>query len=329
MKKERKRVLSRFLRRAAALCAAVSMLLGATSVSADAEQEIAYEIEYKEGKTRLTLIPSDPSHTVYYTSDGSKPTKSSEKYVSRLSAKKTALIRAAEYDENGKKVAVLRVELKLRCSAPALAAEKTEGGFLVRLSSETEGASIYYTTDGTKPTKSSALYSEPFPVEKGTTVRAYAVKSGLKSSTRVKTVIQKEIGEKQTDEYDAVSLEVLKRVNDCRAEHGAAPLEMDETLYRAAKLRAQELTVLYSHDRPNGTPCYTVLEDVGFAYRTTGENIAWTEGTLSTAEFAVGAWINSPTHFNNLVNDAYDLTGIYTCRVGKTTYWVQIFGKKL
>lgn len=330
MKKERNAVLFRFLRRITAVFAAFSVLLGAPVVFADTEKEIAYEIAYEEGITHLTLNPAKSSHTVYYTTDGSKPTKSSEKYVSRLSTKKGALIRAAEYDKNGKKVAVLRLELKLRCAAPVLSAEKSGKRFLVSLTSETEGAVIYYTTDGTKPTQSSARYSEPFSVKKGTTVRAYAVKSGEKSSKRVEITVNKEIAaEEKTAEYDALSLDVLKRINDCRAEHGAAPLKMDEDLYRAAKLRADEITVLYSHDRPNGTPCYTILEEVGFSYRTAGENIAWTEGSLSTAEFAVSAWINSKPHFENIVNDAYDVTGIYTRRVGNTTYWVQIFGKRL
>lgn len=330
MKKERKTVLFRFLRRSAGLFAAFSLLLGAPAVSAEAEQEIAHKIVYEEGRTRLTLTPSEASHTVYYTLDGSKPNKSSEKYVSRLSAKQATLVRAAEYDENGKKVAVLRVELKLRCSAPVLAAEKTEDGFLVSLSTATEGASIYYTTDGTKPTKSSALYREPFTVKKGTTVRAYAVKSGQKNSKRAETVVRKQTAAKEkSDKYDELSLDVLKRINDCRAENGVAPLEMDETLYRAAKLRADELTVLYAHDRPNGTPCYSILEEVGFSYRTMGENIAWTEGSLSTAEYTVSSWIASPAHLKNILNESFELTGIYAHRVGNTTYWVQIFAKKM
>ncbi len=54
--------------------------------------------------------------------------------------------------------------------------------FELTLSTDTEGASIYYTLDGTVPTKSSALYTEPLQISKITTLRAIAVKDGHLSS---------------------------------------------------------------------------------------------------------------------------------------------------
>lgn len=52
----------------------------------------------------------------------------------------------------------------------------------VTITSPTAGATIYYTTDGTIPTTSSTLYSEPFKVSQPTTVKAFATKEGLTSS---------------------------------------------------------------------------------------------------------------------------------------------------
>ncbi len=52
---------------------------------------------------------------------------------------------------------------------------------LVELSSVTEGAKIYYTLDGSRPTESSALYSTAIPVADKLTIRAIAVKDGNKS----------------------------------------------------------------------------------------------------------------------------------------------------
>ena len=52
----------------------------------------------------------------------------------------------------------------------------------VRLSSKTEGASIYYTTDGTPPTASSTLYAEPIHVSEDMTIKAIAVKDGMLNS---------------------------------------------------------------------------------------------------------------------------------------------------
>lgn len=52
----------------------------------------------------------------------------------------------------------------------------------VTITSATEGASIYYTTDGTAPSTSSTLYSEPFTVATACTVKAIAIKSGMTNS---------------------------------------------------------------------------------------------------------------------------------------------------
>ncbi len=52
----------------------------------------------------------------------------------------------------------------------------------VTLSCATEGASVYYTTDGTEPTKSSSLYKDPISVSATTTIKAIAFKDGLDDS---------------------------------------------------------------------------------------------------------------------------------------------------
>ena len=60
------------------------------------------------------------------------------------------------------------------------------GSFLdsqeVSLSCATEGATIYYTTNGNNPTTSSTVYSAPFTIDATTTVKAFAVKSGMSNS---------------------------------------------------------------------------------------------------------------------------------------------------
>ena len=52
----------------------------------------------------------------------------------------------------------------------------------VTISTATEGASVYYTTDGSAPTASSTLYTDPFTVSTTTTVKAIAIKEGMSDS---------------------------------------------------------------------------------------------------------------------------------------------------
>lgn len=77
--------------------------------------------------------------------------------------------------------------------APTLAApvitkdDKPSGGAAVEITA-TEGASIYYTIDGSTPTEASTLYSAAFDVNEGTTVKAIAVLGGLTSQVASLTI---------------------------------------------------------------------------------------------------------------------------------------------
>lgn len=55
-------------------------------------------------------------------------------------------------------------------------------GTKISLTTNTEGASIYFTTDGTDPTISSMKYEAPIVIDKDMTIKAIAVKDGLVSS---------------------------------------------------------------------------------------------------------------------------------------------------
>lgn len=59
---------------------------------------------------------------------------------------------------------------------------EVEAGTTVCLLSGTDGAAIYYTLDGTKPSKQSLHYTKPFTIEKDTIITAYVVKDGYDDS---------------------------------------------------------------------------------------------------------------------------------------------------
>ncbi len=66
-------------------------------------------------------------------------------------------------------------------TAPAAPVLSLEGG-TVTMTCSTQNAEIHYTTDGSAPSKDSAKYTAPVALEKGTTVRACAVRSGMDPS---------------------------------------------------------------------------------------------------------------------------------------------------
>lgn len=74
-------------------------------------------------------------------------------------------------------------------SRPAILPVETEEGWSVTLSADT-GATIYYTTDGTAPTSQSAVYTGPFSLSGGETVKAFAALSlnGGRSQVAEKTL---------------------------------------------------------------------------------------------------------------------------------------------
>jgi len=74
---------------------------------------------------------------------------------------------------------------KLSAAAPKIEIESFIGGKRITLTTQTDGADIYYTTDGTIPSESAALYAEPIEITETTTIKAVAVKNGMENSKPV------------------------------------------------------------------------------------------------------------------------------------------------
>lgn len=118
---------------------------------------------------------------------------------------------------------------------------------------------------------------------------------------------------------------ILNIVNAERAKAGVAPLVLNETMNKAAALRAKEIITLFSHTRPNGTLCFTVYGEFNISYNTAGENIAaGNSGAYDTAQ----QWINSQGHYENMIKAEYTEMGVgyaYSSSSEYGHYWVQLF----
>ena len=115
--------------------------------------------------------------------------------------------------------------------------------------------------------------------------------------------------------------EVFELVNAERVKRGLSVLTYDTVLERAANIRAVETKTLFSHTRPDGRSCFTALDEVGYSYRTAGENIAY--GQRSASE-VMNAWMNSEGHRANILGN-YTKIGIGVYENGGVIYWSQFF----
>lgn len=126
-----------------------------------------------------------------------------------------------------------------------------------------------------------------------------------------------------TTTEDSYVDEVIRIVNEERAKQGLQPLKKNNDLCKVAGIRATETTSLFSHTRPNGESCFTILKEYNISYMTVGENIA--AGQQTPAE-VMNAWMNSQGHRENIMNSSFGQIGVGVVKGGSYgIYWVQMF----
>ena len=116
--------------------------------------------------------------------------------------------------------------------------------------------------------------------------------------------------------------EVIRLVNEIRAENGLKALTYDWELSRVARYKSQDMkdNNYFSHTSPvYGTP-FQMIKNFGLTYRSAGENIA--KG-YSTPQAVVNGWMNSSDHRANILNANYTHIGVGYVAGGN--YWTQMF----
>ncbi|MBQ9783850.1 MAG: SafA/ExsA family spore coat assembly protein [Clostridia bacterium] len=116
--------------------------------------------------------------------------------------------------------------------------------------------------------------------------------------------------------------EVVRLVNEIRAEHGLKTLTYDWELSRVARYKSQDMrdNRYFSHTSPvYGSP-FQMMKSFGISYRSAGENIAKGQ---ATPQAVVNAWMNSSGHRANILNASYTHIGVGYVADGR--YWTQMF----
>lgn len=116
--------------------------------------------------------------------------------------------------------------------------------------------------------------------------------------------------------------EVLRLVNIERANEGLSELTTNTSLKNAAHQRAIEIKSVFSHSRPDGSSCFTVLGEFNVPYMAAGENIAYGQKTPAQV---VDGWMNSEGHRANILSSKFGKIGIGCYYNNGTYYWTQLF----
>jgi len=122
---------------------------------------------------------------------------------------------------------------------------------------------------------------------------------------------------------------VLEVTNQKRAENGLSSLTLNSKLSEAAQRKAGDMFAFnyWAHISPSGRSPWSFFQEVGYKYLYAGENLA---RDFMNSDSVIDAWMNSPSHRDNLLNPNYKEIGLSvvngTLNGVETTLVVQMFG---
>lgn len=135
----------------------------------------------------VTLTCNTENAVIHYTLDGTDPDASSAVYISPFTLSDNTTVKAIAIKDDKTSAIVTKVyEVPEQTIVTEPEIIITENGE-VTLVNSTDGATVYYTIDGTNPSTSSQVYSEAFVIASGTTIKAIAVKNSVQSLIVSKT----------------------------------------------------------------------------------------------------------------------------------------------
>src|SRR5579863_5909704 len=134
---------------------------------------------------KVRITDATAGATIFYTTDGSAPTHNSPTYSGEIAVDASETLRAMAQAPEHKTSAIATAHYSIEVPVAAPVFSPTGGNYSspqkVTISDATQGATIYYTTDGSTPSAKSTPYTTPISVPVSSavlTLKAIAVKSG-------------------------------------------------------------------------------------------------------------------------------------------------------
>lgn len=122
--------------------------------------------------------------------------------------------------------------------------------------------------------------------------------------------------------------DLLQETNQERSKIGLDPLVINEDLNQAALAKAQDMfnDQYWAHVAPDGKQAWDFIKETKYVYKYAGENLA---RDFDNSSEVVKAWMNSPSHRENIVNSDFTQMGLAivdgNLKGFNTTLVVQLF----
>ncbi len=157
----------------------------------------------------------------------------------------------------------------------------------------------------------------------------------MEKNVTIEKTIQALEADRDTYTWTSEEQSMVDAINNARIENGSPTLKISPALCEAAEIRAEEILKLFEHRRPDGSKTETVLDEVGLADFSGnsevanllyGENISYMPNSTNyPCSQAFNAFMNSPGHRKNILDNGYSYVGIAKYSDGVETSWVQVF----
>ncbi len=165
------------------------------------------------GSANVTISCSTAGSEIYYTTDGSDPSATNgTKYTAQFAISGTVTIKAIGIKNGAASSAVVTKKFTNTAVVETPVLSVPEGDFWNTITvfpfTDTAGAEIYYTINGSDPTKSSTLYTDGgIKIDGTTTLKVVAAKSGMENSQVVSAVYTKQDVQPYTENKSGVMLQ--------------------------------------------------------------------------------------------------------------------------
>lgn len=169
---------------AALLANAIAVVAGSKAKVTQAPMPVI-TLEYKNLSTVVSIKSGVVGAEIFYTIDGSEPTEQSLRYTEPFTIDSEGVTVKAAVRGDGyllSEVAEKTVDLKKQAPSPTIAQQQANGETTVTITSDVEGAAIFYNYSGLNDTLKSSRYTAPVIVKKARTLYAFVVAEGFVNS---------------------------------------------------------------------------------------------------------------------------------------------------